>query len=33
MKSEIRRAMVGWISMALIGCLLGVPLLPLALTH
>jgi hypothetical protein len=33
MKSEMRRAMVGWISMALIGCLLGAPLIPLALAH
>lgn len=33
MKSELRRAVVGWISMALMGCLVLVPLLPMALTH
>jgi hypothetical protein len=33
MKSEMRRAMVGWVSMALMAFLVVVPLLPMALTH
>jgi len=33
MKTELGRAAVGWLSMLLVGCLIVIPVLPMALNH